>query len=166
MTDAVLAFIALGANLDDPGRQVEQAILELDALPDTRLNSRSSLYASRPDGYADQPDFVNAVASITTRLPPRELLDSLLAIEQRHGRVRTFRNSPRTLDLDILLYNGLSVDEPGLRLPHPRMHERLFVLQPLAEIAPDIVIPGHGPIAAVLANLDASGIRQMDASSQ
>jgi 2-amino-4-hydroxy-6-hydroxymethyldihydropteridine diphosphokinase len=164
MTDSVLAFIALGANLDDPGRQVEQAIQELGSLPDTQLKCRSSLYASRPAGYADQPDFINAVACISTRLPPRTLLDTLLDIEHRHGRVRTFRNSPRTLDLDILLYNDLSLDEPGLRLPHPRMHERLFVLLPLAEISPDIVIPGHGPIATVLAGLGNEGIRQIAAS--
>ncbi|HEX8979278.1 MAG TPA: 2-amino-4-hydroxy-6-hydroxymethyldihydropteridine diphosphokinase [Parasulfuritortus sp.] len=163
MTDSLLAYIALGANLDDPGRQVEQAILELGSLPETQLSSRSHLYASRPAGYTDQPDFINAVACVTTGLPPRTLLDLLLDIEYRHGRVRTFRNSPRTLDLDILLYDSLSLDEPGLRLPHPRMHERLFVLLPLAEIAPDIVIPGYGPIAAVLAGLDGDGIRQIDA---
>jgi 2-amino-4-hydroxy-6-hydroxymethyldihydropteridine diphosphokinase len=150
MPDSVLAFIALGANLDDPSQQVKQAMHELGSLPKTRLISQSRLYRSLPDGYTDQPDFINAVACVATRLTPRSLLEHLLEIEHRHGRVRTFRNSPRTLDLDILLYNGLSLDEPGLHLPHPRMHERLFVLQPLAEIAPDIVIPGHGTASSRL----------------
>ncbi len=154
MTDSVFAFIALGANLNEPSTQVEQALQELDALPETRLVSRSRLYSSPPAGYVDQPDFINAVACISTRLSARGLLTHLLEIEHRHGRVRSFRNSPRTLDLDILLYNGLSQDEPGLRLPHPRMHERRFVLQPLAEIAPDTIIPGHGRVTDLLAKLN------------
>ena len=153
MPEPVLAYVALGSNLGEPGRQVEEAILELDSLPMTRLNDRSRLYCSRPVGYTDQPDFVNAVACITTQLTPRILLEQLLEIEQRHGRVRAFRNSPRTLDLDILLYNGLGLDEPGLHLPHPRMHERLFVLQPLAEIAPNLMIPGLGSVSELLAGL-------------
>jgi 2-amino-4-hydroxy-6-hydroxymethyldihydropteridine diphosphokinase len=153
MPETVLAYIALGSNLEEPNQQVEHAIQELSALPETRLNNRSRLYRSRPVGYADQPDFINAVACIATRLTPRALLEQLLEIEQRHGRVRSFRNSPRTLDLDILLYNGLNLDEPGLHLPHPRMHERLFVLRPLSEIAPDIDIPGQGPIADALSRL-------------
>jgi 2-amino-4-hydroxy-6-hydroxymethyldihydropteridine diphosphokinase len=153
MADPVVAYIALGSNLREPDHQVEQAILELDGLSRTRLDIRSRLYRSQPAGYADQPDFINAVAGISTFLTPRELLDHLLDLEHRHGRVRTFRNSPRTLDLDILLYNSLILNEAGLRLPHPRMHERLFVLKPLAEIAPDIVIPGHGLISGLLAGL-------------
>jgi 2-amino-4-hydroxy-6-hydroxymethyldihydropteridine diphosphokinase len=153
MPEPVIAYIALGSNLGEPDRQVENAIQELDTLPMTRLNDRSRLYCSRPVGYTDQPDFINAVACIATQLTPRNLLEKLLEIEHRHGRVRAFRNSPRTLDLDILLYNGLNIDEPGLHLPHPRMHERLFVLQPLAEIASDLMIPGLGSVADLLAGL-------------
>lgn len=161
MPDPVIAYVALGANLGDPAGQVERAIAELDSLPDCRVTARSRLYRSRAAGYADQPDFINAVARLDTRLPARTLLERLLEIEQRHGRVRTFRNSPRTLDLDILLYDGLSLDEPGLSLPHPRMHERIFVLLPLAEIAPGLDIPGRGPVEALLAGLDHGGIQAL-----
>jgi 2-amino-4-hydroxy-6-hydroxymethyldihydropteridine diphosphokinase len=162
MTEAVAVYVALGANLDDPAAQVERAIAELGALPESRVTGRSRLYLSRPAGYADQPDFINAAARLDTRLSARALLDQLLAIEQRHGRVRSFRNSPRTLDLDILLYDRLTLSEPGLHLPHPRMHERPFVLLPLAEIAPDIELPGHGPIAALIARLPSAGVRALD----
>lgn len=147
----VRAFVALGSNLDDPAAQVGHAFGELDALPGTRLVAHSSLYRSAPWGYADQPDFINAVAEIETRLEPRQLLEMLLDIEHRRGRVREFLNAPRVLDLDLLLYNGLIHHEHGLTLPHPRMHERAFVLQPLAEIAPDCLIPGQGRAADHLA---------------
>ena len=146
-------FIALGANLGDPAAQVERAIEELAQLPETRLSARSALYLSVAVGYAEQPDFVNAVAALTTRLPPRELLEALLDIETRHGRRLDFKNAPRTLDLDLLLYGDLVLHEPGLTLPHPRMSERTFVLQPLAEIAPHHPIPGHGPVSACLDSL-------------
>jgi len=151
-------FVALGANLGDPARQIELALDELAALPHTHLVKRSGAYMSRPVGYSEQPDYVNAVAQLSTRLSPRDLLDALLGIEQRHGRMRTFRNAPRTLDLDILLYDDLVMDEPGLHLPHPRLHERAFVLVPFAEIAPETEIPGHGRIADLLANLDGPDI--------
>jgi 2-amino-4-hydroxy-6-hydroxymethyldihydropteridine diphosphokinase len=134
----------LGANLDDPAAQVEYAFDELARLPDTLLSARSSLYVSAPVGYDQQPDFINAVARLETRLSPRALLVALLDIEHRHGRQRTFRNAPRTLDLDLLLYGNARFHEPGLALPHPRMHERAFVLEPLMEIASDLYIPGHG----------------------
>ncbi len=146
-------FIALGANLGDPAAQVERAIEELAQLPETRLSARSDLYISVAVGYAEQPDFVNAVAALSTRLPPRALLQALLDIETRHGRRREFKNAPRTLDLDLLLYGDLILHEPGLTLPHPRMSERAFVLQPLAEIAPHLAIPGHGPVTDCLASL-------------
>jgi 2-amino-4-hydroxy-6-hydroxymethyldihydropteridine diphosphokinase len=162
MAEAAVAFVALGANLGDPAAQVERAIAELDALPESRVTRRSRLYGSRPVGYADQPDFVNAVVCLDTRLSARALLDQLLAVEKRHGRVRSFRNSPRTLDLDILLYGRLTLNEPGLHLPHPRMHERPFVLLPLAEIAPDIELPGHGPVAALIARLPSADARALD----
>jgi 2-amino-4-hydroxy-6-hydroxymethyldihydropteridine diphosphokinase len=101
-------------------------------------------------GYAGQPDFINAVAAIETGLAPRALLEALLDIERRHGRIRTIANGPRTLDLDLLLHGDQRIDEPGLTLPHPRMHERAFVMVPLAEIAPELAIPGRG-VAADLA---------------
>jgi 2-amino-4-hydroxy-6-hydroxymethyldihydropteridine diphosphokinase len=143
----ILATIGLGANLNDPAAQVEYALAELDRLPGTRLVTRSSLYASAPVGYVDQPDFINAVAQVETALAPRALLAALLDIEHRHGRERSFRNAPRTLDLDLLLYGDADFHEEGLTLPHPRMTERAFVLLPLLEIAPDTLIPGQGRAA-------------------
>ena len=148
----VIATIGLGANLNDPAAQVEYALAELDRLPGTRLIARSSLYASAPVGYVDQPDFINAVAQVETELAPRALLDALLDTEHRHGRERSFRNAPRTLDLDLLLYGNAHFHEEGLTLPHPRMTERGFVLLPLLEIAPDIVIPGRGRAAERIAS--------------
>jgi 2-amino-4-hydroxy-6-hydroxymethyldihydropteridine diphosphokinase len=148
----IIATIGLGANLNDPAAQVEYALAELDRLPGTRLLAHSSLYASAPVGYVDQPDFINAVAQVETTLAPRALLDALLDIEHRHGRERSFRNAPRTLDLDLLLYGNAHFHEDALTLPHPRMTERAFVLLPLLEIAPDTVIPGHGPAAGWLAS--------------
>ncbi len=149
---SVIATIGLGANLNDPAAQVEYALAELDRLPGTRLLARSSLYASAPVGYVDQPDFINAVAQVETDLAPRALLMALLDIEHRHGRARSFRNAPRTLDLDLLLYGDAHFHEEGLTLPHPRMTERGFVLLPLLEIAPEASIPGHGRAASWLAS--------------
>jgi len=139
---AVRAAIALGSNLDDPEAQVRRGFDEIASVERTRLLARSRLYRTAPVGYADQPDFVNACALVETSLPPRALLDALLAIEQRHGRVREMRNGPRTLDLDIIVYGDRVIDEPGLIIPHPRAHERAFVMQPLLEVWPDVVIPG------------------------
>lgn len=152
------AFIALGSNLDDPAHYIDIGLRELAALPQTRVVRKSSLYRNAPVGYLDQPDFVNAVAQIETGLKPRELLAALLAIEHRHGRVRDFPNAPRTLDLDIALYGDLALHEHGLTIPHPRMHERAFVIVPLAEIAPDARIPGHGSIADLVRNVDVTGM--------
>ena len=154
----VTAFIGLGSNLDNPAAQIRRAIRTLAAMPETRLVRRSSLYRNPPAGYIEQPEFVNAVARIETRLTPRDLLEQLLAIERAHGRVRDFPNAPRTLDLDILLYGERTVREPGLTIPHPRMLERAFVLVPLAEIAPETVVPGGGCIADLVRNIDASGM--------
>jgi len=150
------AFIGLGSNLNDPAGQIRGALRTLAAVPEIRLLRQSSLYRNPPVGYLGQPAFVNAVAEIETRLTPRELLDQLLALERAHGRTRDYPNAPRTLDLDILLYGGLVVDEPGLTIPHPRMLERAFVLVPLAEIAPETVVPGSGRIADLARNVDAS----------
>ena len=146
-----IAFIALGGNLDDPESKVRQGIAALAELPQAQLVAASSLYRSAAHGHADQPDYINAVAQLSTGLAPQALLAALLAIEQRFGRERTFRNAPRTLDLDLLLYDAQSIAEPGLAVPHPRMHERAFVLAPLLEIAPACVIPGIGPAADCLA---------------
>lgn len=159
MPEPHIAYVALGANLNNPTEQIETAIQELDHLPGTQMTERSGLYASQAAGYADQPDYVNAVVQLQTWLSPRDLLDSLLDIEHRHGRERSFRNAPRTLDLDILLYDALRVDQPGLHIPHPRMHERAFVLLPLAEIAPDIILPGHGTLIDTLAGLVRDSVR-------
>ncbi|MGH8751362.1 MAG: 2-amino-4-hydroxy-6-hydroxymethyldihydropteridine diphosphokinase [Burkholderiales bacterium] len=144
------AYVALGSNLANPLQQMHFAFEELARIPRSRLVARSSLYRSAPVGYLDQPDFINAVAQLETQLEPRALLAALLEIERRHGRIRDFANAPRTLDLDLLLYGDLIHHEHGLTLPHPRMHERAFVLRPLNEIAPDCVIPGIGRVADLL----------------
>lgn len=138
------AFIGLGSNLADPVVQVSQAMEALQGLSKTRVVRCSSLYRSAPVGYLDQPDFINAVAQLETELAPRDLLDALLALEQKYGRTREFLNAPRTLDLDVLLYDDVVHHEHGLTIPHPQMHKRAFVLQPLLEIAPDCMIPGVG----------------------
>ena len=146
----VSAFIGLGANLDDPRDQVERAFGELARLPQSTLVARSSLWHSAPVGYANQPAFVNAVARLETGLSADALLDELKKVESAHGRARSFANAPRTLDLDLLLYGEEVRASPRLTLPHPRMHERAFVLNPLLEIAPEAVIPGHGSARANL----------------
>ncbi len=157
-----IAYIALGSNLDNPKMQIQDAFAELDEIDSTRLLQTSSLYASAPWGYADQPDFVNAVASVETELSARRLLDELLKIETWHGRERSFANAPRTLDLDIALYGNEIVDEERLKIPHPRMHERAFVLMPLAEIAPELVIPGQGAIVTLLERCNDPSLKRID----
>jgi 2-amino-4-hydroxy-6-hydroxymethyldihydropteridine diphosphokinase len=145
-----IAFVGLGANIGEPRRQLESALVELDRLPHTRVLRRSSFYSSAPSGYADQPDFVNAVAQVETGLPAGQLLTQLQAIETAHGRERSFPNAPRTLDLDLLLFGTALIEEPGLTVPHPRMHERAFVLVPLLEIAPQAAVPGRGAALELL----------------
>ncbi len=147
----VTAFVGLGANLAAPRSQVLAAMDELDRLPQTRVTGRSSLYRSAPAGYAAQPDFVNAVARIETGIPAEQLIAELQAIERRHGRERSFPNAPRTLDLDLLLYGETRIESPALSVPHPRMHNRAFVLVPLLELAPLALIPGRGPAGDLLA---------------
>ena len=147
-----LSFVALGSNLDDPQAQVKRGFAALASLPDTTLLAQSALYRSAPVGYANQPDFINAVAKISTALSPQQLLQALLAIEHQYGRERTFQNAPRTLDLDVLLYDDLILHEIGLTIPHPHMHQRAFVLMPLLELQADCVIPAQG--AATLALQD------------
>jgi len=159
----VTAFVALGGNIGDSPAQIRSALRALAGLPDTRLVRQSSLYRNPPVGYLDQPEFVNSVAQIETRIAPRALLGHLLEIERAHGRVRDHPNAPRTLDLDILLYGGQVVHEPGLTIPHPRMPERAFVLVPLAEIAPDFEVPGRGRVADLLRNVETSGMIKLSA---
>ena len=141
------AFVAVGSNLQQPRQRVVQALKALAKLPDTRLIAYSSLYRTAPVGYDNQPDFINAAAELETSLPPLQLLHELLALENTHGRQRPFPNAPRILDLDLLLYDDMVMNTAELTLPHPRMHERGFVLLPLAEIAPELVVPGHGQVA-------------------
>jgi 2-amino-4-hydroxy-6-hydroxymethyldihydropteridine diphosphokinase len=135
-----VVYVGIGSNLNDPVRQVRDALDELDRVPHTRVVKKSSLYRSAPMGHTEQPDFINAVAQLETGLPAERLLAELQEIEARHGRKRSFPNAPRTLDLDILLYGELSLDLPSLKIPHPRMHERAFVLRPLLEISPELQI--------------------------
>jgi len=156
------AFIGLGANLGEPQRQVQEAFRELDAIPHTRVVRTSSLYRSAPLGYAEQPSFVNAVAQVETGLPAERLLAELHAIETRHGRSRSFANAPRTLDLDLLLFGNAILDVPGLKVPHPRMHERAFVLLPLVEIAENVAIPGRGTAKAFLDRCGNRGVEKLD----
>jgi 2-amino-4-hydroxy-6-hydroxymethyldihydropteridine diphosphokinase len=146
------AYVGLGSNLGEPERQIERAIVALAALPDVRLKARSERYRSLPWGDPDQDHYINAVAAIDTTLTPQRLLAQLLEIERRQGRDRSSgrRNGPRTLDLDLLLHGEAVIDQPGLQIPHPRLHQRAFVLLPLADIAPDLVIPGHGPVRSLL----------------
>lgn len=144
------AYIALGANLGDPVATLEQAIDAIGALPSTLVVKRSGWYRSAPIGYAAQPDFVNGVIAVDTSFDAEALLSALLAIEDRLGRIRSFDNAPRTIDLDVLLYGELVQASAALTVPHPRMHERAFVLAPLIEIAPDIYIPGRGSAQRLL----------------
>ncbi|MGB5464587.1 MAG: 2-amino-4-hydroxy-6-hydroxymethyldihydropteridine diphosphokinase [Sedimenticolaceae bacterium] len=144
---AVTAFVGLGSNLGKPVAQVREAMRELDELPHTRRISQSRLYHSSPLGPAGQPPYVNAVAMLHTTLDPGALLAGLHDIEQRHGRLRNERWGPRTLDLDLLLYGDQQIETPRLRVPHPELHRRDFVLVPLFDIAPDLYLPGLGPLA-------------------
>ena len=157
---AAIAYVALGSNLQDPQQQVRLALDDLGTLENSRVLARSSLYRSAPVGYLDQPDFINAVAKIETTLAPIELLHALLSIEQKRRRVREFTNSPRTLDLDLLMYNNLILHQEGLTIPHPRMHERSFVLVPLHEISPDAVIPGRGKVVDLLVGCDTQALQK------
>jgi 2-amino-4-hydroxy-6-hydroxymethyldihydropteridine diphosphokinase len=155
------AFVGLGSNLQDPVAQLRAACLALDRIPATRLQRASQLYRTPPWGLSEQPDFVNAVVELATGLAPRALLHALQALERQAGRARAVRWGPRVLDLDLLLYDDTSRDDDGLQLPHPHLHERAFVLVPLAEIAPDLVVPGRGPVRELLAQVDRAGIEAL-----
>lgn len=146
------AFVGLGSNLDEPVQQIEAALDMLDDLPGTRVVARSSLYRSAPLGPIDQPDFVNAVAKLETRRTLRDLLRRMQAIERRLGRQSGERWGPRRIDLDLLVFGDETIDEDGLKVPHPGIAERNFVLLPLGEIAPDLFIPGLGHLADIAVN--------------
>lgn len=153
------AWLGLGANLGEPVAQVERALLQIAALPETRLIARSSLYRSDPVGPPGQPDYCNAVCEIETALAPEALLDAVLAIEVDNGRTRDgIRWTARRLDIDLLHVDGVACDTPRLNLPHPQLHRRNWVLVPLAEITPALTIPGLGAIAARAAQLGMSGL--------
>jgi len=149
------AYVALGANLGDRERTIRAALAVLDATPRVEVAGVSTLIETDPVGYLDQPRFLNGAAALETTLPPRELLDLLLTVERRFGRAREGvpAQGPRTLDLDLLLYGTARIEEPGLRIPHPRLHERRFVLEPLSELDPSLEVPGKGEIQTLLAKL-------------
>ena len=148
------AYVGLGANLGDRERTIARALDLLRAAAGVRVAAVSSLRETEPVGYADQPPFLNGAAALDTELGPRALLELLLGIERTLGRVREGpRFGPRTIDLDVLLYGDEAVDEPGLTVPHPRLHERRFALEPLAELDPGLVVPGRGAVSALLEHL-------------
>lgn len=157
------AFVALGSNLQHPQQQLTTALREIAELPHSTLVRQSSFYRTAPVGYDKQPDFINAVAEVETTLQPLELLHAILQIENRHGRERPFPNAPRILDLDLLLYNNTVMDTPELTLPHPRMHERGFVLLPLAEIAPELTLPEYGSVARLAQTCMGQGVEKISA---
>ena len=157
-----LAYIGLGANVGKPRSQLQAALDELDGLPQTRITASSSLYRSAPLEFLEQPEFVNAVARIDTGLAPEALLDQLQDIENRHGRVRPFPGAPRTLDLDLLLYGDTTIQSPRLTVPHPRMHERAFVLRPLLELDAEISVPGKGLARTLLPSCSSQKIERID----
>ena len=156
------AHIALGSNLDNPLQQVNQALTEMSRLPDTRLTAASRMYRSVAIGPGKQPDYINAVATLVTQLPPEDLLDQLQNIELAHKRKRTEHWGPRTLDLDILLYDRQQLHTERLIVPHPRLCERNFVLYPLAEIAPDLVLPSGTTIESLLTQCSNEGLELID----
>ncbi len=144
-----LAYVGLGSNLDDPIAQINHAFELLGEIQDTSLSARSSLYRSAPFGSVEQPDFINAVACLRSGLEARTLLDELHVIERTSGRKRGIRWGPRTLDLDLLVFGDQEIDQVGITLPHPGIAERNFVLLPLVEIAPELVIPGLGCVSDI-----------------
>jgi 2-amino-4-hydroxy-6-hydroxymethyldihydropteridine diphosphokinase len=145
------AYVGLGANLGDRERTLREAVDSLGAEDGIEVVAVSTLRETKPVGVGEQPRFLNGALALDTPLGARELLDLLLAVEQRFGRVRTpGEHGPRTIDLDLLLYGDEQIGEPGLTVPHPRLHERRFVLEPLAELAPDLVVPGRGNVESLL----------------
>jgi 2-amino-4-hydroxy-6-hydroxymethyldihydropteridine diphosphokinase len=161
LSHAELACIGLGANLGAAREVLERAMHSLSGLPSTTRVAASGYYRSAPVDAAG-PDYVNAVLVLRTHLDPEQLLDELQRIEQEHGRERPYRNAPRTLDLDLLLYGQRRIATPRLEVPHPRMHQRAFVLYPLVEALPDVVIPGVGPARGLLPEVADQRIERID----
>ena len=157
----VISFIGLGSNLENPQQQVSTAFKALSALPQTKLEAQSALYRSKAVGPGKQPDYINAVAKLSTSLNPEQLLCELQAIEQQHHRLRLERWGPRTLDLDILTYGKQVINSENLCIPHPGITERNFVLYPLAELDSELYLPGFGPIKELLAKTDREGLAQL-----
>jgi 2-amino-4-hydroxy-6-hydroxymethyldihydropteridine diphosphokinase len=148
------AYVGLGANLGDRERTLQAAVAALAAEPEIKVVAVSALRETEPVGVGEQPPFLNGAVALDTTLSASELLDRLLAVEQRFGRVRVpGEHGPRTLDLDLLLFGDEEIDEPGLTVPHPRLHERRFVLEPLVDLAPGVVVPGRGEVRALLAGV-------------
>lgn len=150
------AFVGLGSNLGDREATLHAAVGRLGGLPETEVRGVSTFRDTEPVGYVHQPRFLNGAVELETGLAPRELLDALLELERDFGRDRSSSppQGPRTLDLDLLIYGEEEVDQAGLEVPHPRLHERAFVLEPLAELDPTLEVPGHGPVQALLAKLE------------
>lgn len=162
MTAAVRAYIGLGSNLENPIERVQGGMQALRTLPDSSVAQCSSLYRSAPVGLTAQPDFINAVCALDTVLSAPSLMRQLLAIEQAHGRARgPVQGGPRTLDLDLLLYGDARLVSADVTLPHPRLHERAFVLYPLLEIAPTLYVPGQGLVAELLGRCAGQAIEQL-----
>jgi len=157
-----IAYIGIGSNQGDARAHVLQAFDELARLPGTRLEGRSALYHSAPVDAPGQPDYVNAAAGVDTELSAAQLLAALQDIEQRHGRERPYPNAPRTLDLDLLLYDDAVFQSAMLTLPHPRMHQRAFVLLPLLELDPRLEVPGRGAARELLAHCAGQRVARMD----
>jgi 2-amino-4-hydroxy-6-hydroxymethyldihydropteridine diphosphokinase len=153
-----VAYVGVGANLGDRASTIAEAVRRLGLLPLTSVRAVSSLRETDPVGVLDQPRFLNGAVALETELEPRKLLEGLLDVERTLGRVRGARRfGPRTIDLDLLLYGSETVDEPGLAVPHPRLHERMFVLEPLAELEPGLIVPGRGCVTGLLRALRAPG---------
>lgn len=159
-----IVYVGLGGNIQNPLQQIKTALHEVAELPQTQLLKQSSLYQTKPVGYLLQPDFINAVVELRTTLEPNELLTQLQRLEQKHSRNRSQeqqRNAPRTLDLDILLYENIEISTPQLTIPHPRLTKRAFVLYPLAEIAPHLLLPNGVSVQYYLQQVSANGIQRL-----
>ncbi len=162
-SEQVCAYIALGSNLSDPVQQITRAFAALDAIPETRCVLNSSLYASRPMGEIEQADYINAAATLETCLSPRNLLHCLQDIESRQGRVRgEVRWGPRTLDLDLLIYSDWQCHDPELTIPHPGLSQRNFVLFPLYEISPGLMVPGLGSLQGLVKKASMIGLQRLE----
>ena len=160
----VRAFLGMGGNVGDVPTTLTEAMWAIDSLPQTSIRAQSKFYRTPPWGRTDQPEFINAVVELQTRLTPRVLLNYLLEIETRFGRERSEGEKwgPRELDLDLLTFGDERIDEPGMHIPHPHLHERAFVLVPLAEIAPSLLIPEVGTVSELLAGVSAAGIEAIE----